>query len=209
MSGAAGVRMRGAALVISLIVLVVLTLIGLSSVRMSALEERMSANLAFKARTGESSEAGRRALASVVDTHIFTRGWGDVTLPGGLSIATDSSGNQINLFELLAPTGYPAVDLDAQSPVGTFSESVDVDTDGDGTTDTTIQQTAEIFAFPAGSSIATGAAARVHAGYEGLGKAVSAGGGFVFYDLRSRSTDAGTEGGAVTVTGADYRYVVR
>lgn len=52
---------RGAALVITLVLLVIITLLGLASLRQTALEERMSANMKDRSIALQSAEFGLRA----------------------------------------------------------------------------------------------------------------------------------------------------
>ncbi len=52
---------RGAALVVGLLILLVITIIGLSSMRSTLLEERMAGNLRDRARAFEAAEAALRA----------------------------------------------------------------------------------------------------------------------------------------------------
>lgn len=54
-------RVRGAALVVGLLILLVITIIGLSSMRSTLLEERMAGNLRDRARAFEAAEAALRA----------------------------------------------------------------------------------------------------------------------------------------------------
>ncbi len=54
-------RSRGAALVVGLLILLVITIIGLSSMRSTLLEERMAGNLRDRARAFEAAEAALRA----------------------------------------------------------------------------------------------------------------------------------------------------
>ncbi len=53
-------RSRGAALVVGLLILLVITIIGLSSMRSTLLEERMAGNLRDRARAFEAAEAALR-----------------------------------------------------------------------------------------------------------------------------------------------------
>lgn len=53
-------RQRGAALIVTLVLLVVITLLGLASLRQTALEERMSANLKDRSIALNSAEIGLR-----------------------------------------------------------------------------------------------------------------------------------------------------
>ncbi|WP_140634499.1 pilus assembly PilX family protein [Methylibium rhizosphaerae] len=54
-------RQQGAALIITLVLLVILTLLGLASLRQTTLEERMSANLKDRAIGLQTAEVGLRA----------------------------------------------------------------------------------------------------------------------------------------------------
>ena len=66
-------RQTGAALIISLIILMLLTIIGVTGMQTTALEERMAGNMRDKALAFESAEAALRDAETFMDT-VFTLG---------------------------------------------------------------------------------------------------------------------------------------
>ncbi|MBA1146521.1 hypothetical protein H0Z60_05560 [Ectothiorhodospiraceae bacterium WFHF3C12] len=90
------ISQRGAALTVSLIFLLIMTLIGVTSLRNTVLEERMAGNLRDRQIAFEAAEAGIRGAEAYIDNNV-------ITLAG----------------------------FDANGDDGLYSESVDLDGDGD------------------------------------------------------------------------------
>lgn len=63
-----GGRQRGAALVVVLMLLIVITLLGLASVRGTVMQERMAANTVSRGAAFQAAEAGLRQAESIVAT---------------------------------------------------------------------------------------------------------------------------------------------
>ena len=216
---------RGYVLVTALIFLSVLTLIGVVTMRSSTLEQRMSANSAFRTQALESSEAGRGAISEVLDYHIFYRGWpsdlsapsgslasGTFSVPAGLTVrdietngdtscgtSETADGVADALYLSKVSCGF-ATDAEDYSTVDAWY-SVDVNSDG------TADLAANIFVFRTDATQSPGAATAMVSGYEGTGKSAAAGGGLLYFDVRAQSSGGGA--GATVLTGADYRHVIR
>lgn len=69
-----GNRQHGAALVISLIILLVMTLIGVSSLQTTTFEEKMTGNIRDKAMAFEAGEAALREAETFIEDNIETLG---------------------------------------------------------------------------------------------------------------------------------------
>lgn len=184
---------RGYVLITSMVFLVILTMVGVTAVQNTALEQKMSANVAFHTQSREDSESGRNALSSTLYNHLFYRGWpaptgtlasGTFTLPTGLTI--------VNGDTLYTKSEDTTVDATFQS-----------DTDGNGTADSA---TANLYIHRMGVVTAPGAGASMVAGYEGMGKSAAGGGSYLFLQLKSRTS--GSAGQANSQTGSHYRAVI-
>lgn len=202
-------RGPGFALITAMIFLLVLTLVAITAIRGTSLELKMSANKAMRTEALEASEASRALVSRLIDAHTFSRGWpvsigGSVTdeefaypMPPGLEIIHQDSkprswylGNTESLFDPLHLL------TDAR-----FSD------DAAASGQTAYPVSGELAVFKLRISINAGSGAAMMAGYEGTGKGMAASGGAVFYAVQSRGSDPGNH--AVTITGADYRHVIR
>ena len=186
---------RGAALIIGLIFLAVLTLVGVTAMRSTTLEYQISTNQAFKHQSFAYSETGRRVLGEVLDDHVFERGW---TLPGGQS---------------LVPTGLTVNDKDGDGTLdnlylanGAGEDPLDASTLETDATFSAGDVSADLSVYRAGSVLTPGGASVMSAGYAGLGKSAAGGGAQVLLQLRSRGTGRGN---ARTDTGSDFRAVIQ
>ncbi len=193
---------RGAVLVISLIFLAVLTLVAVVAMQSTVLEQRMSANMAFKARTTESSEAGRLAIGQVMESYVFYQEWpapngtglsGLFNIPDGLTVNdNDTDGKWDDILSITAPSGYPILDYTTPSQA-VFNN---------GAADPALRLQSSMYVFQVAKGARTGSGSAKWRGYYGLGKSLGGGSGYVLYDIRSVSANGA--GGARTVTATDY-----
>ncbi len=194
----------GYVLISSLVFLAALTVTSVVGVQDTILQHRMGTNLALETRAFEASEGGRAAAADVLDAHVFQRGWDDaVTVPAGLEVLDkDSDGAP----DILYSDNEEAAGTLLQG--GTLTTDARLRLDGDGNAGYTGENDmqADISVYKTRVVSASGAATAMVSGYEGLGKASSAGGTHIYFELRSRG-DAGD--GATAVTASDFRVVVR
>lgn len=79
-----GAAQRGAALTVSLIFLLVLTIIGITSLRNTALEERMAGNLRDRQIAFEAAEAAIRGAETYIDDNVITLAGFDTSGDDGL-----------------------------------------------------------------------------------------------------------------------------
>lgn len=201
-------KQTGAVLITSLMFLVVLTLVALVASQSTVLESRMSTNTIIKGRATESSEALRVGANDLIDGHMYNRGWPVVfdttstlanslfSIPVGVTVTSVTNwgvGNTVG-ENLYTPSTWTQ-DMTLQ---------VDGNTDGDYNDD--VDQNAALYVFKTVTTNTPGSATAMVAGYEGLGKSSAGGGALVFFDLRSVG---GSAGNSSTVTGSNYRYVVR
>lgn len=198
---------QGAVLITSLMFLVVLTLVALVASQSTVLEARMSSNTIVKGRATESSEALRVGANDLLDGHLYNRGWPNTFAGGTLdaslfSIPIGMTANNTNNWG----TGNDAGEdlYDASTWTQDMTLSVDGNTDGD--LDDDVDQNANLFVFKTVTVNSPGSATAMVAGYEGLGKSSASGGALIFLDLRSVGASAGNSS---TVTGSNFRYVVR
>lgn len=68
----AGVRQRGIALVISLIILVIMTLLGMSAIRLITSEERMATNSYDRNLAFQATEATLKEIETLIETEVPT-----------------------------------------------------------------------------------------------------------------------------------------
>lgn len=195
---AARQRQQGAVLITALMFLTVLTLIGVVSMQSTSMDYQMSTNAVLRDRAFYFSENGREAMGSVIDAHLFERGWtGNVILPTGLNIIDTSKDLYIDndAGESLANTSSLTVDARHQ-----------LDGNGDGDVTDGEDSNSEIIVYRTQTQWAAGAGTAMAAGYEGLGKAAAAGGVHVFFELRSRGE---TVAGAQATTATEYRAILK
>jgi hypothetical protein len=204
-------KQSGAVLITSLMFLVVLTLVALVASQSTVLEARMSTNTIIKSRSFESSEALRMGSNDLLDGHMYNRGW-----PNNMSDGTNTGTLDPTLFSI--PVGIEVsnvVDWGTDNAAGedlfdpsTWTKDMTLRVDGNSDSDYNddVDQKADMYVFKTVTVNSPGSATAMVAGYEGLGKSSAAGGALVFFDLRSVGASAGSSS---TVTGSNYRYVVR
>lgn len=189
-------RCSGYALVTGLIFLSILTIISVTAMRSTSLEQRMSADYAFHTQAVESSEAGRAALTSILCYHIMAGGgW---PAPYGSLANSD--------FQMVpVPTGLTPIEKDMftdQTP-GDLDAKFSVDINGDGTADLV----SDLYVKSSDTVLAEGEAIEMAEGYEGRGEGTGADrakGINRFFLIRSISR--GGKGGATASTSIYYRY---
>lgn len=200
-------KQSGAVLITSLMFLVVLTLVALVANQSTVLEARMSSNTIVKGRATESSEALRVGANDLLDGHLYNRGWPIMytggtldnslfSIPSGITVSNTSNWS----------TGNDANENLYNTSTWTQDMTLSVDGNSDGDFDDDVDQSANLFVFKTVTTNSPGSATAMVAGYEGLGKSSASGGALIFFDLRSVGASAGSSS---TVTGSNYRYVVR
>ena len=85
---------QGAALIITLLLLVTLTFVALTAMESSNLDFRMSMNAVHKESSFNYSESGRESTTEVVDAALFELDWDRIAMPTGLTAAETAVPNK-------------------------------------------------------------------------------------------------------------------
>jgi Tfp pilus assembly protein PilX len=179
-------RQYGAVLVIALLVLLVMTILGVSAMESSSLSFKMSANSIYLEEAFNHSESVRNISAHVIDDYLYEGGWAGVAMPaglepiqnnGGFALANDSSENRMDNDSLKKDLGYQYLGIKGDVYILKGSTSHNY----------------------------SGASAAQLKGYSGTGvSAGGAGGTFTYYEIRSVGLGRSN---ARAWTASDYRYV--
>ena len=145
----------GTVLVVALIMLVLLTVIGISASTTSTIEIRIAGNEKFHKMAFYAADGGTEAGAELLEQSIEDRGWSDGSTVGSANILNG---------DFWANLAEPAVD-DVQIP-NLGGGQVNLRFNGD-------------------TELSTGSALQIASGYEGKGKGVAGGGAYVVYNIRS------------------------
>ena len=198
-------RQGGIALVITLVLLLVMTMIAVVAMRSTTVDLKMTINTVLQRRAFQSSEGGRTAIREILRKHIYNRGWptdaaggnggtGNFDIPGDivpvdLTAHLDSEAN--GLLEDLGPPSFtrPA-DIDFRRDVNDDGEPSNTD------------MFADIWVTWLSTPPNPGSSMQTNAGTTGNG--VSNGGTSTLLDLRALG-DA--PGNAEQLTGADFRVL--
>ena len=198
---------KGAVLITSLMFLVVLTLVALVASQSTVLEARMSSNTIIKSRATESSEALRVGADDLLDGHLYNHGEWPVAFGGTLANSLFSIPTNVSVVTT-TDWGTGNVGGEDLYTAATWTKDMTLRVDGnsDSDYDDDVDQKADLYVFKTVTTNSPGSATAMVAGYEGLGKSSASGGALIFFDLRSVGLSAGS---ASTVTGSNYRYVIR
>jgi len=198
---------RGAVLITSLIFLIVLTLIALVASQSTVLETRMSTNTIIKSHATEASETLRTGTNDLLETHLYHRGWPPAVTGGDLANALFSIPDGITVSNVANwGMGNGAAELLFTNATWVQDMTLSIDGNGDGDFNDGVDQSANLFVYKTVTVNSPGSATAMVSGYEGVGKSSAGGGALMFFDLRSIGTSTGN---AATVTGSNYRYVIR
>lgn len=108
-------RQRGSILVISLIILLVLTVLGLSSMSTSTMEERMSGNTRDRARALQAAEVGLRRAETFIDTIASVEAFGQ-------NVGLYAEGVHPDIEDPATWTDDASIQLDADTVAGVASQ---------------------------------------------------------------------------------------
>ena len=214
---------RGFALIVSLLLLAVLTMIAVIATRGAGLEVQMASNSVSRIEAFDVSDSSRRVLGEVIDVHTFVRGWpntlgGSVrpedfayTLPAGLILCDEASVGR-NCVDVAAASSKPRNWYlgNTETAQGFDPRSLDIDARFSRPPSATIplQLTSRISIYKMITDLNPGAGSAMVAGYEGVGKSAAAGGGRIFYYAGSVGEGFG-DAQSEAETGAAYRHVIR
>lgn len=196
---------RGLALLISLIVLSLLSLVAVLSLRHLSLNLRAGEAYSGQLLAFNASETARAALIPVLAAHLQQRGWPrrwggsieDSAFPDSPGIRLSSTTLRswyLSNTEKSASFAPLALDADAQ-----YENAL-------GDAELPIQLQATLAVYRLRASLLDGGNAAFAQGYEGTGAGLAGGGGAVLFYLHSEGRTAEREASAIT--GAVYRQVL-
>ena len=194
----------GIALVVSLVLLLVMTMVAVVAMRSTTLDIKMSANSMLSHRAFENSDGARDMMTPVIDAHVFYHGWpaamgcSTSTVPGGANFPT--------------PTGMSIADCTKRLDLGqnglysrfnTTPVAPDL-TMADGTAGSMMRIEANLWVTRISTIPAAGNTMNSNSADQGVGG--GAANKYVVFDL---SATGASMGNATSRTGADYRALVR
>lgn len=205
-------RPRGQALLTAIIFLVLLSLVALAAIRSTGLEVKSGSNHARRAAAFEAAETARTVIGPLIDNLCAEGGW-----PAQLGgVVPDSQ------FATAIPAGITLADHDRVGGPDDWCQ--DADSDGsfdparmtsDARYDRELRATlgvevhGEVAVRRLNSAPIAGAGQAQAGGYGGSGTAMAAGGGQIFFYLRSQGRERAEGAEAGSSTSATYRYVIQ
>lgn len=175
---------RGSALIVALLMLVVLTLIGISATTTTTFELQISGNDKLYKRSFFAADGGTSAGSELVEQSIEERDWTDDSTRGNVGILngdfylnrdTDAGIDPI-------PSDNPP-NLDAVIPLSAIVDT----TASPFVLDTSVPHTN--LKIVGNSQLSSGSAVQLASGYEGKGKGAGGGGAWIIFDVRAQHRD--------------------
>jgi hypothetical protein len=175
---------RGSALIVALLMLVVLTLIGISATTTTTFELQISGNDKLYKRSFFAADGGTAAGSELVEQSIEERDWTDDSTRGNVGILngdfylnrdTDAGIDPI-------PSDNPP-NLDAVIPLSAIVDT----TASPFVLDTSVPHTN--LKIVGNSQLSSGSAVQLASGYEGKGKGAGGGGAWIIFDVRAQHRD--------------------
>lgn len=199
---------QGYILVTGLLFLVVLTLVGVTSINTSTLDYKISANTAFHVDAFENAESGLQSAGSgLLASYINDRSWSGfgVTIPAGVAVVDTNVDHFMGNGEVVGGDESTLIQgLYQDVAILNTDLTVGIDGDGDGVTGSSGHDVqSNIKLIKTYSELAAGNGAAATSGYEGLGKS-SVGSLHSFYMIISAGQSAGNANAA---TATEFRYV--
>ena len=198
-------QQRGIALVITLVLLLVMTMIAVVAMRSTTVDLKMTTNTVLQRRAFQSSEGARTAIRRVIASHMYNGGWppdlggvayANYTIPAEVGIVAPQAHFDTDINGKLADIGPP-----------TFSRDPDIryrhDVNADDAADNT-DMFADIWVTFLGTRICAGCSAQTNAST--TGNSAATGGSHSFLDIRARGL---APGNAQLLTGAEFRALVK
>lgn len=181
----------GFVLVLSLMILLILTLLGLAANNTTTTEILISGNESLQKRTFYRADGATEMASSVVEENVacitgFTPNSGvNTVMDGVIQVNKDS----LNLWQNVAPTAIPTDAVqDLFFPVGYAPGEPHTNVNVGGQTKMT-----------------TGSSLQMAAGYEGKGKGIGAGGAHLLYDIFAQQVDVNNASALIHV---QWRHTV-
>ena len=175
---------RGTALIVALLMLVVLTLIGISATTTTTFELQISGNDKLYKRSFFAADGGTAAGSELIEQSIEERDWTDDSTRGNVGILngdfylnrdTDAGIDPI-------PSDNPP-NLDAVIPLSAIVDT----TASPFVLDTSVPHTN--LKIVGNSQLSSGSAVQLASGYEGKGKGAGGGGAWIIFDVRAQHRD--------------------
>jgi len=173
---------HGSALILALLMITLLALVGLWSTQTSVVETRISGNEKLHKIAFHKANGGTEAGLELVEQNIEERGFGDVCFRQGIGfppVDPDSPGLCLASF-------YANADIGTQKPSCTNRDAF-IPREADCTPP--IKNLTNL-RIGGSTTLSTGGAIQMIAGYEGKGKGSAGGGAWVTYDIRAQHLDA-------------------
>ena len=173
---------RGSALVVALLMLVVLTLLGISATTTTTFELQIAGNDKLFKRAFYAADGATEMGGELIEQNIEDRDWDF----GDDDINPPSTGNPLNRVNVSVVTDNPYMNRDSTDP-----DPIPSDSNRDA-----VYPRAALNSIPqtnikavGNTTLSTGSAVQLIAGYEGKGKGAAGGGAWITYDVRAQRRD--------------------
>lgn len=154
----------GVALIFALMMLLLLTVIGISAMNNTDIETAIARNHKVYKLTFYAADAGNEISKELIEQAIEARGWKN-------EIGTTKTVGQITVYD---KDFWLSDDLGTTVPTSSARDA-----------DFTIGRGSTYLLFGANSELSSGGAVQMAAGYEGVGKGAAGGGAWLIYDVRA------------------------
>lgn len=171
---------RGSALVFALLMLVVLTLIGISATTTTTFELQIAGNDKLYKRAFYAADGATEMGGELLEQNIEERDWDF----GEDGVSVVSSSNPLDRGNVRLESPNPYMNREPMDPIpsDTNRDAVYPRTANDSDPHTNIRAVGN-------TTLSTGSAVQLVAGYEGKGKGAAGGGAWITYDVRAERRD--------------------
>ena len=171
---------RGSALVVALLMLVVLTLIGISATTTTTFELQIAGNDKLYKRAFYGADGATEMGGELIEQNIESRDW-DYGVDG---VNPPSDTNPLNRGNVRLESANPYMNREPMDgiPTDTNRDAVYPRTATNSDPHTNIRAVGN-------TTLSTGSAVQLIAGYEGKGKGAAGGGAWITYDVRAERLD--------------------
>lgn len=191
---------KGSVLVVALLMLVVLTLIGISATTTTTFELQIATNDKLFKRAFYAADGATEMCGEVIEQNIDERDWNNKITRGNLAVLRQTKKEDGTLVDLADGNLYLNRDDDLiPSTTDQTVSGLPTDENCDLIYPLTAVNTGTWTMIPdaahtsmkvvGNTTLSTGSAVQLIAGYEGKGKGASAGGAWVTYDIRANRND--------------------
>jgi hypothetical protein len=191
---------KGSVLVVALLILVVLTLIGISATTTTTFELQIATNDKLFKRAFYAADGATEMCGEVIEQNIDERDWNNTITRGNLAVWRQTKKEDGTLVDLADGNLYLNRDDDfIPSTTDQTVSGLPSDENYDLIYPLTAVNTSTWTMIPdavrtsmkvvGNTTLSTGSAVQLIAGYEGKGKGASAGGAWITYDIRANRND--------------------